>query len=354
MGVGEPEVERDHRALDEEAEHDEHEGDDDEAVDALLGQGAADGGQVQGAGSGVQQGDARQHHQRTDAVRDGEVEGALQRARFLRLVARERVGGDAHQLEVDEHVEQVAGEAEPADGGEEHEQQRVEQHADGVEVAPRVHEHGGHERGASEAMPAPIGSITKPTPITTSSRGGQSPNQATIRSSSEPLSSTRHMTVTDAATAVASASARRRCATTCRGDQQRGAEERDGDGERSERFDGSQPRSSVRRAGIERVRPLVDLHREGEQQRRHRGADDHVGEGQRLHDRIDGLRAHRHLGEYRGDGVLAVADAEQEEIGRGLHDLHAHDEVDQVAAGDDAVQPDEQQPQGNDEGEEAH
>ena len=40
-------------------------------------------------------------------------ERALQRPGFLCLVTREPVGGDAHQFEEDEHVEQVAAEAEP-------------------------------------------------------------------------------------------------------------------------------------------------------------------------------------------------------------------------------------------------
>ena len=117
------------------------------------GDAAPDRRQVQRAGAGVQQGDARQDHQRADAVRHGEVERALQRSGFLGLVAREPVGGDAHQLEEDEHVEQVAAQAEPAHRRQEHEDERVEEHADGVEVAPREDERGRDERGADGGHP---------------------------------------------------------------------------------------------------------------------------------------------------------------------------------------------------------
>ena len=59
VGVGEPEVERDDRALDEEPEHDEDERHDDQAVGAARGEGTTDRGQVQRAGARVEQGDAR-------------------------------------------------------------------------------------------------------------------------------------------------------------------------------------------------------------------------------------------------------------------------------------------------------
>ena len=145
MGVGEPKVERDDGAFHEEAEHDEDERHDDQPVEAVGGQTATDRRQVQRTGARVQQGDAGQDHQRADAVGDGEVERSLQRSGFLGLVPGQPVRGHAHQLEVHEHVEQVAAEAETADGGEEHEQQRMEEHADGLEVVPREHERGGHQ-----------------------------------------------------------------------------------------------------------------------------------------------------------------------------------------------------------------
>ena len=49
-----------------------------------------------------------------DAVRHREVERPLQRPGLLDLVGGQRVGGDAHQLEEDEQVEEVAREREAA------------------------------------------------------------------------------------------------------------------------------------------------------------------------------------------------------------------------------------------------
>ena len=123
VSVGQPEVERYDGALDEEAEHDQDERHDDQAVEVTGRQRPTDRRQVQRTGAGVQQCDAREDHERADAVGDGEVQRSLERARFLGLVAGEAVGGDAHQLEVHEHVEQVAAQAEGAHRSQEHEHQ---------------------------------------------------------------------------------------------------------------------------------------------------------------------------------------------------------------------------------------
>ena len=58
--------------------------------------------------------------------------------------------------------------------------------------------------------------------------------------------------------------------------------------------------------------------REREQQCRDGDADDDVGERQRLHDRVDDGRARRDVGEDRRGPVLAIADREQQHVGRRL------------------------------------
>ncbi len=102
------------------------------------------------AGPAVDQGDPHQDEEGTHAVDHREVQGAFERFLFLDLVARQRVRGHTHQLEEDEHVEQVTGQAEADHAGQEHEHQGVIDRPDRLEVAPRVDERGRRE-GCREA-----------------------------------------------------------------------------------------------------------------------------------------------------------------------------------------------------------
>src|SRR5206468_10725644 len=77
-------------------------------------------------------------------------------------------------------------------------------------------------------------------------------------------------------------------------------------------------------------------------------ADDHVGEGEGLHDGVDGLRAGLDVVEDGRRAARLVPDLEQQDVGRGLQHAEAHHQVDEVAAGDDPVEPDEEEPGGQD------
>ena len=110
--VGQPEMEGHDRALDQEARDDEDEGDHDQPVGPGPGDVPADLGHVQRAGAPVDEGDARQRQVSADAVGDGEVQRALERPAFFRPVGGQGIGRHAHELEPDEQVEDVAGEAE--------------------------------------------------------------------------------------------------------------------------------------------------------------------------------------------------------------------------------------------------
>ena len=152
VGVGEPEVERDDRGLDEEAGRDQRERRHNEFVAGLLRERLADLGEIQRAGAAVEQRDAEQDHHRADAVGHREGQRALQRGGALDPVRRERVRGHAHQLEEHEHVEQVAGQREAGQRAEEDEDQRVEGRPDGVEEAPREHERRAHEHSGEQGQ----------------------------------------------------------------------------------------------------------------------------------------------------------------------------------------------------------
>jgi hypothetical protein len=108
VGVGEPEVERNDRRLDEEAGGDQRERDDHQAVGRRPRQRLACLSQVERPGAPVEQRDPGQKQERPDDVGDREVERSLDRLGLVDLVAGERERGDAHQLEKDEHVEEVA------------------------------------------------------------------------------------------------------------------------------------------------------------------------------------------------------------------------------------------------------
>src|SRR6185312_15377999 len=87
------------------------------------------------------------------AVGDGEVECPLDRAAFLGTVGGQRVGGDAHQLEPDEQVEDVTGQAEAGHAREEREHQHVEVRPDLGEVPPGEHERRGRQHRAEAGEP---------------------------------------------------------------------------------------------------------------------------------------------------------------------------------------------------------
>ncbi len=168
VGVREPEVEGDRGGLDEQAGQDEDEGGEDEEVGAVggaaggaVGQPGADLGEAEFAGPSVQQADAEQRRVAAEGVDDAEGEGALDGAFLLDAVAGEGVRDDAHQLEEDERVEEVAGEREAA-------HTRLEDQDEGgegarltvrrlVEVAPGVGEDGDDEQrgdgGQADAGP---------------------------------------------------------------------------------------------------------------------------------------------------------------------------------------------------------
>jgi hypothetical protein len=138
VGVREPEVERHHRRLDEEPDHQQQERDHHQPVGRGRGQRLAELGEVQGAGAAVEQGDAGEHEEGPDRVGHREVERAPQRAGVFGVVAGKGVGGDAEQLVEHEHVEQVAAQAEADDGRQEDQHQGVVERAHGLEDAPRV------------------------------------------------------------------------------------------------------------------------------------------------------------------------------------------------------------------------
>ena len=111
----------------------------------------ADLGEVERTGARVHEPDPDQEQERADHVDDGEVERALERRLLLDPVADERHRRDAHQLEQDEHVEQVAGEAEADHPCHERQHQHVVagcRHADEARaVDEREHHQQAHERG---------------------------------------------------------------------------------------------------------------------------------------------------------------------------------------------------------------
>src|SRR4029453_77256 len=64
--------------------------------------------------------------------------------------------------------------------------------------------------------------------------------------------------------------------------------------------------------------------------------------------------AHRDVGEDRGDEVSAKTHPEEQQVGRGLPHAQADHKVDQMSAGDDAVEADQEDPDGDRVGSDAH
>ncbi len=125
--------------------------DHDDAIVARVGERRPDLREVERSGPRVHERDPGQEQKRADHVDDGEVECALERRLLLNPVTDESNRGDAHQLEQDEHVEDVAGEAEADHPGHERQHQHVVArglHADEARaVDEREHHQQAHERG---------------------------------------------------------------------------------------------------------------------------------------------------------------------------------------------------------------
>jgi len=132
-------MERDDRRLDEEAGEQEGERAHEQPVRAAAAKRLADLREVERAGAAIEQPDGEQHEDRPGRVRHREAQGPLQRRALVDLVADQDVRGDAEELEEDEQVKEVAGQAEPRHAGEEHEHERVE-------LVPAV----GHDSGGDD------------------------------------------------------------------------------------------------------------------------------------------------------------------------------------------------------------
>src|SRR5205085_948950 len=66
----------------------------------------------QGAGAAVEQRDPSEQEESADPVHEREVDRPWRHGTMLDPIAGQAEGGGAHQLEEDEHVEEVAGESE--------------------------------------------------------------------------------------------------------------------------------------------------------------------------------------------------------------------------------------------------
>src|SRR5580692_4276398 len=109
------------------------------------------------------------------------------------------------------------------------------------------------------------------------------------------------------------------------------------------------------RVGVQRAGSLVHLHYQREQQGGHRGPNHHIGERQRLHDGVDGRsRMGGQADEHRGVAAAAVPDLQQQDVGGGLRDRQADHQVNEVAAGHDTVEADEEEPGDDAVGQDAH
>ena len=150
VGVGEPEVERHHRRLDHEPDRQARERAHNQAVRGPAREHLADLGEVQRARARVEQRDPEEDEHRPDRVGHGEHQRPLERSGGLHPVGGQRVRGDAHQLEEDEEVEEVARQQEARHRATEHEHHRVEDRPDGGEVAPREQEGRADQDGREQ------------------------------------------------------------------------------------------------------------------------------------------------------------------------------------------------------------
>ena len=117
------------------------------------------------------------------------------------------------------------------------------------------------------------------------------------------------------------------------------------DGRRGDRAHHGRVLMAAEIVGVETADPLVDLHRQGEEEGGHGRAEHDIGERQGLHDGVDGRPGvGRQVDEYRGVASPDVADLQDEHVGRRLGDRQAEHEVNQVVAADHPVEADDQQP----------
>ena len=154
VGVREPEVERHRARLGQESDGNERESNDDEAVRPAAREHLADLREIERTRAAVKQRDPDQQQEGADRVHDREVDRSLERLRLLDPVTRERERRNAHQLEEDEHVEEVAREREAGHRADEDQRQHVKVLRHGLaEVVPAHDERRGRkhtdERGDS-------------------------------------------------------------------------------------------------------------------------------------------------------------------------------------------------------------
>ncbi len=79
-----------------------------------------------------------------ERIGDREIERAFERA-FAQRIGGEREGGDAHQLEPDEQIEQIVGQAEADDRREEQQHENLKVRVHVVEISPGEDEGGGEQ-----------------------------------------------------------------------------------------------------------------------------------------------------------------------------------------------------------------
>ena len=276
------------------------------------GDGPADLGHVQRAGAAVDEGDAGQRQVGAHAVGDGEVQRALQRPAFFRPVGGQRVGRHAHQLEPDEQVEDVAGEAEADHARQEGQHQRVVVGGDLLEVPPgEDHRRGDQERGQAGQARAerPDGEVDADRdPVRRPEAGEPVDLVAVDGAGHEHGQHGRHRgggddggRVQDPPPAAEQPVQRR---------QHRRGQQRHGHGQagswsgQAAGHHGSwSPPSALELdelLRVERAEPLVRLDREGQQQRGHGRLDHHVGQRERLHHGVHRRGVPRDVEEVRG------------------------------------------------------
>jgi hypothetical protein len=146
-----------HRRLDEEPGRQQAERHHHQPIRRLARQRLADLRQIQRPRAPVHQRDAREDEKRADRVGDREVQRPLHRLVLVDLVARERVRRDAHQLEEDEHVEQIAREAEADHPAEKQQHQRLEVGRIRLPVAPHQDQRRHHQHRAQRRQPGAEG-----------------------------------------------------------------------------------------------------------------------------------------------------------------------------------------------------
>ncbi len=215
--VRQPELEGHRRRLDQQPGQDEDEPGQHQRVGRPVGvERVADACQGEFAGTGVEQGDAHQQRVGAQRVDRGEGERALHGPGLLDAVSGQGVGDDAHQLEPDEGVEQVAGDREAAHARLEDQHERRE--GPGVAVrrlvegAPGVGEGGegehADERGHAEAGASPVRRMPTLCPAT-----GSQPPAHSVSGGEECASRRRASAALPAETAQAapSATVRGRC-----------------------------------------------------------------------------------------------------------------------------------------------